>query len=199
LNNKTLKINNSDNIVVALTNLKKNDVVKVNNKEYVLLNDIKAKHKFSIQNIEIGEPIYMYGVVVGKAKKNIKIGEKINLLNIVHQTENYSVPKKIKKNNWNSPNVKNFINTTFNGYYRDDGKVGTENNWLVIPLVFCQNRNIDVLKKNMIKSLGFERSLDDSYDLSELISRYKSGASINELSNISLQKKNKFKKNKFFI
>ena len=47
-------------------------------KSNLLLNDIKVKHKFSIQNIETGKPIYMYGVVVGKAKKNIKIGEKIN-------------------------------------------------------------------------------------------------------------------------
>ena len=194
MNNKTLKINNSDNIVVALTDLKKNDTVKVNNKKYLLLNDIKVKHKFSIQNIETGKPIYMYGVVVGKAKKNIKIGEKINQSNIIHQTENYSIPKKIKKINWNSPDVKHFINTKFLGYHRDDGKVGTENNWVVIPLVFCQNRNIDVLKKNMIKSLGFERGSDDTYDLSELINKYRSGASISELSNISLQKKTNSKK-----
>ena len=194
MNNKTLKINNSDNIVVALTDLKKNDTVKVNNKKYLLLNDIKVKHKFSIQNIETGKPIYMYGVVVGKAKKNIKIGEKINQSNIIHQTENYSIPKKIKKINWNSPDVKHFIKTKFLGYHRDDGKVGTENNWVVIPLVFCQNRNIDILKKNMIKSLGFDRSSDDTYDLSELINKYRSGASISELSNISLQKKTNSKK-----
>ena len=194
MNNKTLKINNSVNIVVALTDLKKNDTVKVNNKKYLLLNDIKVKHKFSIQNIETGKPIYMYGVVVGKAKKNIKIGEKINQSNIIHQTENYSIPKKIKKINWNSPDVKHFIKTKFLGYHRDDGKVGTENNWVVIPLVFCQNRNIDILKKNMIKSLGFDRSSDDTYDLSELINKYRSGASISELSNISLQKKTNSKK-----
>ncbi|MEC8602257.1 MAG: altronate dehydratase family protein [Bacteroidota bacterium] len=194
MDNKTLKINNSDNIVVALTDLKKNDTIKVNNKKYILLNDIKAKHKFSIQNIETGQPIHMYGVVVGKAKKNIKIGEKISLSNIIHQTENYFVPKKTKNIYWNSPNVKHFINTKFHGYIRDDGKVGTENNWLVIPLVFCQNRNIDVLKKNMIKSLGFERDSDDTYDLSELINKYRSGASISELSNISLEKKTNSKK-----
>ena len=123
-----------------------------------------------------------------------KIGEKISLSNIIHQTENYFVPKKTKNISWNSPDVKHLINTKFHGYIRDDGKVGTENNWLVIPLVFCQNRNIDVLKKNMIKSLGFERGSDDTYDLSELINKYRSGASISELSNISLQKKTNSKK-----
>ena len=47
----------------------------------------------------------------------------------------------------------------------------------------------------MIKSLGFERGSDDtSYDLSELINKYRSGASISELSNISLQKKTNSKK-----
>ena len=41
------------------------------------------------------------------------------------------------------------------GYYRNDGQVGTANYWLVIPLVFCENRNILKLKDAFDKALGY--------------------------------------------
>jgi len=194
LNYKTLKINPSDNIAVALTDLKKNHIINVNNKKYKLVNNIKAKHKFSTQKLNIGDPIYMYGVTVGTAKKNIKKGEQITTTNIIHETEEYSVPKKFKKKKWESPSIKNILKTTFKGYHRDDGKVGTENNWLVIPLVFCQNRNIEKIKKNMLKSLGYENQDNEDYDLSEIIEKYKSGANSDELLKVNLQKKRTQKK-----
>ena len=194
MNYKTLKINPSDNIAVALTDLKKNHIINVNNKKYKLVNNIKAKHKFSTQKLNIGDPIYMYGVTVGTAKKNIKKGEQITTTNIIHETEEYSVPKKFKKKKWESPSIKNILKTTFKGYHRDDGKVGTENNWLVIPLVFCQNRNIEKIKKNMLKSLGYENQNDEDYDLSEIIEKYKSGANSDELLKVNLQKKRTQKK-----
>ena len=194
MNYKTLKINPSDNIAVALTDLKKNHIINVNDKKYKLVNNIKAKHKFSTQKLNIGDPIYMYGVTVGTAKKNIKKGEQITTTNIIHETEEYSVPKKFKKKKWESPSIKNILKTTFKGYHRDDGKVGTENNWLVIPLVFCQNRNIEKIKKNMLKSLGYENQNDEDYDLSEIIEKYKSGANSDELLKVNLQKKRTRKK-----
>ena len=72
-------------------------------------------------------------------------------------------------------NLDNISKKTFLGYHREDGKVGTENNWLIIPLVFCQNRNIEKIKKNMIKSLGYSNLDDEDYNLNELIEKYKKG------------------------
>ena len=193
MKSKTLKIDASDNLAVALTDLKKDQIVNVNEIDYKLVSNVKSKHKFSTQKLKIGDPVYMYGVIVGRAKKNIKKGEQINTTNIIHETGKYTIPKKIKKKKWKFPEIKNITKNKFKGYCRDDGKVGTENNWLVIPLVFCQNRNIEKIKKNMLKSLGYEQSFDDDYDLSELIDKYKSGVSSDELLEISLQKKQRKK------
>ena len=44
---------------------------------------------------------------------------------------------------------------TFLGYRRSDGQVGTRNYWLVVPLVFCENKNIEVLKQAFEEELGF--------------------------------------------
>ena len=63
------------------------------------------------------------------------------------QREHRKVPKSLKKIYKPNLSNKHYSSKTFDGYHREDGKVGTENNWLVIPLVFCQNRYIDELKK----------------------------------------------------
>ena len=71
LKSKTLKIHPKDNVIVALTDLYEGESI-YNDDSFIFLNEnISAKHKFAIQKIEIGDVIYMYGVVVGKAKKEI--------------------------------------------------------------------------------------------------------------------------------
>ena len=55
------------------------------------------KHKFSIDNLNIGDSVFMYGVVVGKVIREIQKGESITTLNISHQTESYELPKLKKQ------------------------------------------------------------------------------------------------------
>lgn len=164
-----------------------------------LINDIKAKHKFSTQRIELGEAIYMYGVVVGRATKNISKGQAITTYNISHETEAYKVSKSDRQFSWTAPNYSTFSKRTFLGYHRQDGKVGTENNWLIIPLVFCQNRNIEALKKTILKGLGYENQSDQGYDLEALIHKYKTGASEDELLEVDIiNDSEKIRKNPLF-
>ena len=101
--------------------------------------------------------------------------------------------KKIDKN-WTPPNLTPFSKKRFLGYHRDDGRVGTENNWLVIPLVFCQNRNIETLQATMLKGLGYENQSKQIFDISLLIDKYKSGASEQEIMDVDLSMVNKKKK-----
>ena len=85
------------------------------------------------------------------------------------------------------------------GYHRDNGSVGTENNWLVIPLVFCQNRNIETLKNTILKGLGYENQSKQKFDITELIDKYKSGTSERDLMNVNIITDNKNKqKNPLF-
>ncbi len=78
----------------------------------------------------------------------------ISTQNLSHETQKYSVTSKPENKSWTAPLYEKYKNKTFLGYPRSDGKVGTENNWLVIPLVFCQNRNIEELKKSNAQSIG---------------------------------------------
>lgn len=189
MNNRIIKIHPKDNVIVALTDLKKDEIITPSLK---LKNNVKAKHKFSIENLSIGDSVFMYGVVVAKAKKIILKGEQITPFNIIHETEDYKIPKTVSKTKWTPPDLDDISKKTFLGYHREDGKVGTENNWLIIPLVFCQNRNIEKIKKNMIKSLGYSNLDDEDYNLNELIDLYMRGGSEEDILKTKL-KQNSYK------
>ena len=151
---KVLRIHNKDNVAVALTVLYKGEEMHGENFSVVLTENIPAKHKFSLQNFNEGDAIIMYGVLVGKATKFIPQGGLISPQNIQHASNSFSL--KERHTNWHKPDVSEFQNKTFNGFYRADGSVGTRNYWLVIPLVFCENKNVDVLQEAFMKALGYQ-------------------------------------------
>lgn len=156
-NRKTfLQINEVDNLLVALQNLKKGTEINHKGNHIILQDDIDAKHKFTTEAIQKDGQAIMYGVLVGIAKQAIPKGGLIHTFNLHHASQDFK--GKIKEYQWTPPNVDKWKNTTFNGYYRSDGQVGTQNFWLVIPLVFCENRNIELLKNAFINGLGFQKN-----------------------------------------
>ena len=178
---KVLRIHPKDNVLVALTDLQKGAQISFENETYALQNDIAAKHKFVTETIAKDGKVYMYGVLVGKAKKEIRKGGLISTTNLEHDTEKYGTEDSETQQKWQAPGLSKFTNKTFEGYHRADGKVGTENNWLVIPLVFCQNRNVEVLKQALVEKLGFGKKQHLGLDVDALINDYTSGVSPEEI------------------
>ncbi len=196
---KVLRIHHKDNVLVALTDLKKGTHVSFENETYHIQNNIAAKHKFVTETITKGGSVYMYGVLVGKAKKEILKGDLISTSNLTHDTEAYGVKNGQKQDSWLAPDISRFVGRTFNGYHRTDGKVGTENNWLIIPLVFCQNRNVEVLKQALVEKLGFGKRQHLGLDVDTLIADYTSGASAETiLSRNIIKEREEYTKNPLF-
>lgn len=148
---KVLKIHPSDNVAVALVNINAGEFVSFEGIDLKIKSKVKAKHKFALHNIIKGEKIIMYGVLVGKTTELIKKGEILTTNNVVHKSQ--EVTKKTANFDWIAPNVDKWENKTFLGYHREDGQVGTDNVWLFFPLVFCENRNIEILKDIFKKEL----------------------------------------------
>jgi len=178
---KTLKIHPADNLMVALVDLQAGESVSHRTEIFQLQTEVPAKHKFALEAFSTGTEVLLYGVVVGRATKNIAKGEAVHTHNITHDTEAYQVPKKVETQSWSPPLRDKYANRGFLGYHRADGKVGTENNWLVIPLVFCQNRNIEELKNNLLEGLGYDHANKKVFDLDSLITKYKAGVTQEEL------------------
>ncbi len=180
-----LQIHPSDNVLVALQDLNQGEEIEYAGKLFNLSTDVKSKHKFALHPLRENQEIYMYGVLVGKAKQAIALGEALTVENVYHASSPFVLGKR--KSEWNKPDVSFLANETFMGYHRSDGSVGTANYWLVIPLVFCENRNINVLKEALNEKLGYKRSKSYENEVESLISLYKSGSSIEKILNADLE------------
>ncbi|UAY50606.1 UxaA family hydrolase [Ferruginibacter albus] len=182
MNKKVIKVNADDNVIVALTDLQKGETVEYNGESFTLQTDVAAKHKFVTGDLKIGDEIHMYGVLVGKASEPIAKGARITTTNIKHAVSGEFV---VNQNDvkWNAPDVSKWKGKEFLGYHRSDGKVGTANYWLVVPLVFCENRNIEILKEAFLKELGFAKPNNYQQQVKELVKLKESGASMEEILN----------------
>ncbi|WP_342645924.1 altronate dehydratase family protein [Mucilaginibacter sp. CSA2-8R] len=175
-----LKIHPNDNVLVALVDLPVGQEITYGADTFTTIDLIPAKHKVAIHDIKADDDIIMYGVLVGKAQYEIKSGGVITTSNIRHAA-NSNLTESKHAANWQQPDVSAWQSRTFNGYHRADGSVGTANYWLVIPMVFCENRNLEVLQDALVKPLGYGRKKTYETKAQHLINKVKSGGSIDEV------------------
>ena len=157
--NKILRIDPSDNVIVALKDLAAGEELQVEGGRLKVEESIPAKHKFYLTDLPQGGEVYMYGVLVGKTTRPVKRGGLMSTANLHHAASPYGF--RDVQYQWQAPDVSKFVNRTFNGYHRPDGRVGTANYWLFIPTVFCENRNLDVIREAMHNELGY--AVTDKY------------------------------------
>jgi len=153
MNRSVLQLDPRDNVLIALTALPAGERAEFEGQVYTLPKTVPAKHKFAMGNLAIGGDVIMYGVLVGRAVKPIAAGELLTTGNIQHQAAPFH--EQSGEFRWAPPDVSRWSEQTFLGYHRSDGQVGTRNYWLVVPLVFCENKNIQVLKQALEEELGF--------------------------------------------
>ena len=179
MQNSVLKLDPKDNVLIALRDLRKGERISFGGQEYFLESDVPAKHKFATEALDRGSSVIMYGVLVGKARELIKRGELLTTRNTGHEAAPYRAGSH--RYDWEPPNVDRWLSRNFQGYLRSDGQVGTRNHWLVVPLVFCENRNIDVMKQAFEEELGFAPPRVYQQQVVELVRAYRKGAE-NDLS-----------------
>ncbi len=168
-----LRLDPRDNVLIALRDLHKGDRAQLDSEQYTLASDVSAKHKFVTQDVASGDPVLMYGVVVGRATQPIARGEAVTTRNLRHDAAPFH--SKSGDYRWKPPDISKWQTGTFLGYSRDDGQIGTRNYWLVVPLVFCENRNINVLKQAFEEELGFAAPTAYRQEVAELIALHRQG------------------------
>src|SRR5215469_1166434 len=168
-----LQLDPTDNALIALEDLKAGETIEHSGHKYTLVSNIPAKQKFSTEDLPTGGAVKMYGVLVGKASQPIQRGELLTTGNLHHQAAEYH--EKSHEYRWNQPDVSPWQKRTFLGYRRSDGQVGTRNYWIVVPLVFCENRNILNLKQAFEEELGFSKPHAYRQQVAELVRLYREG------------------------
>ncbi|OUL63121.1 UxaA family hydrolase [Flavobacterium sp. AJR] len=180
---KIIKVHPTDNVAVALVNLSAGEVINFEGEDITIKTDVKMKHKIALSDFASGEKIIMYGVLVGRASQTIVKGDVLTISNVKH--ESAKVFEKTESIGWTVPNIDKWKDRTFDGYHREDGQVGTENVWLFFPLVFCENRNIEILKDIFEKELMKPKENDYQLLLRSLVKSESGGASNEAASNDS--------------
>lgn len=170
MSNKILKIHPDDNVLVALSDLKAGEPIT---NGLTAAQNVPAKHKVVIRDLQAGDPITMYGVTVGKTVAPVAAGAPITTENVKHEAAPFS--GRTATLSWTPPDISRWQNATFDGYHRPDGQVGVANYWLVVPLVFCENKNVEAIRHAFEEGLGFGKN--DAYKnfVTELVELYKSG------------------------
>jgi altronate hydrolase len=178
MKSQILKIHPADTILVALKNLQTGESVSYNGIGYTLKENIPAKHKFYMSDSPAGTEVIMYGVLVGKTLTDVSAGNRVSTENLKHASGSYDFRNATYQ--WTPPDTSKFRNAYFNGYHRKDGRVGTANYWLFIPTVFCENRNLDVIKEVLQDELGY--SVTEKYKAftRELIAAKQKGSLLND-------------------
>jgi altronate hydrolase len=165
-----LKIHPKDNVWVALQDIPAGTTIE----GITAIRDVAAKHKLTGGFIAKGSPIIMYGVLVGIANEDLAAGELITTQNIRHASGSFTVNEE-RHTHWDVPDVSRWKERTFMGYHRKDGRVGTGNYWIIIPLVFCENRNVQTLHKVLVKELGYRKHNPYEEMLQQLLGSQQTG------------------------
>ncbi len=133
---KYLKINPADNVAVAISELKAEEIITIDGVNITITQDIPAGHKIALKDFNEGDKVIKYGYPIGHTRFEVKQGTWMN-------------EKQIQTNltglldyTYNPVNVTLDIpyeNHTFKGYRRKNGDVGVRNEIWIIPTVGCVN------------------------------------------------------------
>ncbi len=143
---KYLKINPSDNVAVALSELKCCEILSTDSGDIKIGQDIPMGHKFALVNLASGENVVKYGYPIGHTIQEIPQGAWVNETNVKTNLEGLlDYEYKPKDFTLDIPNR----NLTFKGFQRKNGDAGVRNEIWIIPTVGCVNGTIQGLAEKM--------------------------------------------------
>lgn len=146
-----IKINECDNVIIVLRDYKKDEVIDLEDAKITLLEDINRGHKIAIKNINKGENIVKYGLPIGYALEDIKIGNWVHTHNTktnLKDLNTYSYTPKFTDRKLDLEDIK------VNVYKRKNGDVGVRNELWIVPTVGCVNGIAQRIKDAFLAEVG---------------------------------------------
>ena len=192
-----LLIDPFDNLGVALQPLCPGDLVNINGQKVEITQPVAAKHKFALAPLKKGDRCTLYGVTVGVMTEDLAAGGLIHTENLEHKADEFSRNRE-PFTKWQAPDVSPWQDRTFDGYHRSEKSVGTANHWVVIPMVFCENRNVNAIRQAFERSLGYERTSHYEDFARALVDGYRTGHSAEALAKISCDSLSELGANRVF-
>lgn len=156
---KFIEITPEDNVVVAVQDCKKGDVLDTPAGEITVVEDIPAGHKVALKDFHVGDNVIKYSYPIGHAEVEIPKGGwvyekriRTNLSGVLDYT--YRPDLKVP--------VVEKSSLTFQGFRRKNGHVGTRNQIWIIPTVGCVNGTVRKLAELLQRETAGDSSTVDS-------------------------------------
>ena len=145
-----IKINQEDNVAVALRPVAKGETIVAGDFSVTTLEEIPQGHKVALKPIKAGGEVVKYGFRIGFAKEDIETGAWVHVHNLKTALGDLLSYQYEPTNT----SVKESEHASFQGFRRTDGKVGVRNELWIIPTVGCVNSIAKALEKDAQKFVG---------------------------------------------
>lgn len=183
---EALLIDPSDNLGVALRSLAPGEILTLGEHRVEIRATIPPKQKFTLWEMSVGDRARMYGVTVGVVTRPIPAGGLVTTANLQHDADDFT-RTRAGQFVWNAPDVSAWRSRHFDGYHRSDGSVGTANHWVVIPMVFCETRNVNAIRAAFERTLGYEKTSHYQQLANRLVETYRSGGETDAIRRITCE------------
>ncbi len=133
---KAIVLKPEDDVAVAKAALTAGTVLEDGAERITVRDDIRPGHKIARRARRTGEPVRRYGQVIGFATRDIAVGEHVHTQNLdigELSADRYEIGVDVKPVNYYPPAAMRY----FDGYQREDGRVGTRNYVAIISGVNC--------------------------------------------------------------
>lgn len=140
--NSAIHLNPTDNVAVARVPLAPGMQLRIDGAPLTVLDQVPAGHKVALAPIAQGEIVRRYGQVIGRAKRSIEPGRHIHTQNLAF--EELELKYEFPAGEIPYPAAPAKI-PTFQGYVREDGRVGTRNYIAVVAASNCAAHTAELI------------------------------------------------------
>ncbi len=136
LTERAIVLRPEDDVAVAKAELPSGTVLEDDGARIVVGQDIRPGHKVARKAVPAGGPVRRYGQVIGFASRDIAVGDHVHSHNLgigELSADRYEIGVDVRTVEMYPPDRMRY----FDGYAREDGRVGTRNYVAIISGVNC--------------------------------------------------------------
>ncbi|HZT33104.1 MAG TPA: altronate dehydratase family protein [Bryobacteraceae bacterium] len=139
--NSAILLNPADNIAVARVPLAAGNELRIGGQTITVRDAVPAGHKVALRAIQPGEVVHRYGQSIGRAKAAIQAGAHVHTHNLSFEELHFEYEFPAGEAPFPEPeNV-----PSFQGYPREDGRVGTRNYIAVVAASNCAAHTAELI------------------------------------------------------
>ena len=143
--NSAIRLHSRDNVAIARVPIAAGTELQIGGTTIVTRDPIPAGHKLALRAIAAGEMVERYGQAIGRAKCAIEAGQHVHTHNLGFEELqlDYEFPQTETP-----PPAPRLDGPVFQGYVREDGRVGTRNYIAVVAASNCAAHTAELIAES---------------------------------------------------